>query len=287
MIKFIKKYWQALRLSEVSLMSGFFLIGSFFAVDSYNQENIVKIILLGVLSFSIVLSVYSFNSAAGKENDSNNIRLKNLWSFSKNKFLIFAFIFFIISISLSFILNNFASILSILIIFLWILYSHKTIGLKQKAIYGTLIHFFAQILHFVLAWIIFKDFTYDVVFIAIFFSIAFSSGHLLHEIIDYESDKITGFKTSAIKFGVKTIAKSIAIILFLNLIIISLLFVFNYISEVAFISFALATLIHFCIIVFNINNILQKALLIRYIYRIVYLLAGVIFILFTILQAFK
>lgn len=285
MIKFIKKYWQALRLSEVSLMSGFFLIGSFFAIDCYDQENIVKIILLGVLSFSIVLSVYSFNSAAGKENDSNNIRLKNLWNFSKNKFLIFAFIFFIISISLSFILNNFASILSILIIFLWILYSHKTIGLKQKAIYGTLIHFFAQILHFILAWIIFKDFSYEVIFIAIFFSIAFSSGHLLHEIIDYESDKITGFKTSAIKFGVKTVAKSISLLLFINIIIISLLFYFSHISKIAFISFAIANLIHFGIIVLNVNNILQKSLFIRKTYRLVYLLAGLIFILFTIIQA--
>lgn len=285
MISIIKKYWQALRLSEVSLMSGFFLIGSFFAIDVYDKDNIIKIFLLAVLSFSIVLSVYSFNSAAGKENDSNNIRLKNLWSFSKNKFLIFAFIFFIISISLSFILNNFASILSILIIFLWILYSHKTIGLKQKAIYGTLIHFFAQILHFVLAWIIFKDFTYDVVFIAIFFSIAFSSGHLLHEIIDCESDKITGFKTSAIKFGVKTVAKSISLLLFINIIIISLLFYFSHISKIAFISFAIATIIHFGIIALYINNILQKSLFIRKTYRLVYLLAGLIFILFTIIQA--
>ncbi len=287
MIKVLKRYWQALRFSEVFLMSGFFLIGGIFAINSFDYENILKLLGLGVLSVTIVLSVYSFNSAAGKEKDANNIRLQNLWNFSEKKFLFFALIFFLISLSLSFVLNKFASILCAITIFLWSLYAHKTNGLKQKAIYGTLIHFFGQIIHFVMAWIIFREFSYEAILIAIFFSLAFSSGHLLHEIIDYECDKNSGFKTSAIKFGVKTIAKSIAIILFLNLIIISLLFVFNYISEVAFISFALATLIHFCIIVFNINNILQKALLIRYIYRIVYLLAGVIFILFTIIQAFK
>lgn len=285
MISIIKKYWQALRLSEVSLMSGFFLIGSFFAIDVYDKDNIIKIFLLAVLSFSIVLSVYSFNSASGKKNDFNNIRLQSLWNFSKNKFLVFALIFFIISISISFFLNKFASILCVLIIILWILYSHKTIGLKQKAIYGTLIHFFGQILHFILAWMIFTDFSFQAILIAIFFAIAFSCGHLLHEIIDYEADKSTNFKTSAIKFGVKTVAKSISLLLFINIIIISLLFYFSHISKIAFISFAIATIIHFGIIALYINNILQKSLFIRKTYRLVYLLAGLIFILFTIIQA--
>ena len=284
MIQNIKKYWQALRLSEVALMSGFFIIGSFFAIEEIDSTVFIKLLGLSALSFFIVLSVYSFNAAAGKTQDKNNLRLKNLWNFNKQVFLLISLVFFLISIVLSFILYHYASALCFIIIILWVSYSHPSYGLKQKAIWGTLIHFFAQILHFIMAWIIFTDFIPESILIALFFSIAFSSGHILHEIIDYEADKDSGFKTSPVVFGIRNTSFVLVFILLINSSLICYLLISDIISIVAWLSFFPASLIHLLLVLANINNIKLKALLVRNVYRSLYFTAGIVFFVLILLK---
>ncbi|MDD2386252.1 MAG: UbiA family prenyltransferase [Bacteroidales bacterium] len=283
MISLLKKYWQAFRLNEVILMSGFFIIGGFFAITEFNKEVAYKLIGLIILSITIVLSVYSFNAAAGKSQDANNLRLKNLWNLSKSTFLIFAALFFAFSIIISIYLNIISSILTVIIIFLWILYSHPVIGLKQKAIYGTLIHFIGQILHFLMAWLIFQNFNWDAVLIAIYFSIAFSSGHLLHEIIDYDADKNSGFRTSPVVFGIKRTSIVLLIILIINVFLISYLYAIETISLIAWICFFSASFLHLLLLLLNIRNVKTKALLIRNIYRCLYFASGIIYLALKLL----
>lgn len=277
MISLLKKYWQAFRLNEVILMSGFFIIGGFFAITEFNKEVAYKLIGLIILSITIVLSVYSFNAAAGKSQDANNLRLKNLWNLSKSTFLIFAALFFAFSLIISFYLNIISSILTVIIILLWVLYSHPVIGFKQKAVWGTLIHFIAQILHFIMAWLIFQIFSWDAVLIAIYFSIAFSSGHLLHEIIDCEVDKNSGFRTSPVVFGIKKTSLLLILMLLINCVLISFLLNSETITVFAWICFFPSSIIHLLLVLINYRNIREKALLIRNIYRPLYLVSGIIY----------
>ncbi len=284
MKEIILKYWQAFRLNEVILMSGFFIIGSFFAIEEFDSDTVLKLSGLVMLSFTIVLSVYSFNAAAGKAQDKNNLRLKNLWNLNQKTFLIFSTLFFLLSLVISLFLNFYCSILTIIITALWILYSHPKFGLKQKAIYGTMIHFFGQILHFIMAWIIFQDFSIDAVLIAIYFSTAFSSGHLLHEIIDFDADKESGFRTSPIVFGINKITKLLIFILSLNALILVLLAYFEIIPNIAFYCFFTASLVHLVLISFFYRNIKDKALFVRNIYRFLYFAAGIIYFLILLTE---
>jgi len=280
----LKKYWQAFRLSEVILMSGFFIIGSFFSITNFDAEVAYQLFGLVILSFAIVLSVYSFNAAAGKAQDTNNLRLKNLWNFSKPTFLKISALFFAFSLIISFSLSIISFSLTIVITFLWILYSHPVFGLKQKAIYGTLIHFVGQILHFVMAWVIFKDFSTDALLIATFFAIAFSSGHLLHEIIDYDADKNSGFMTSPILFGIKKTSTFLVIILAINSFLICYLVAGGIITTTAWGCFFTAATLHLILILVNIKNIKSKAMLVRNIYRSLYFFAGIIYFVIILLK---
>lgn len=263
-------------------MSGFFIIGSFFAMHDVNLESLNKLILLCFMSFSIVFSVYCFNAAAGKEDDQYNVRLKSLWNITKKKYLLISLVFYLISACLCIYLNPITLVLTSVIIGLWILYSHPIIGLKRKAIWGTIVHFFGQILHFNLAYLIFQPININSILISIYFSIAFSSGHLLHEIIDYESDKTAGLNTSTVVFGPRFIKKIIILILSFNLILISILGYLSIFELIAFISFIIASTIHLLllIIMYFHNNINPTN--VRNIYRCCYFLGGIIY-LFSIL----
>lgn len=272
----IKKLIKALRINEVSLMTGFFVIGGFFAIDSFSTDIIIKLTWLGILSFSIVLSVYSFNAAAGIRDDVDNYRLQNLWGLQRKYFMLFSMLFFLLSIFLSFLLNKYIPVFSGIIILLWVLYSHPVFGLKRKAIWGTLIHFFGQILHFNMAYLAFKDVSVESVMISIFFAVAFSSGHLLHEIIDYDADKKSGLQTSAVKFGINAMGTSVIILLLINVILLIGLFAVDFIS-MAFYCFMIPALIHLLLFVVFKKKVQSKALFIRSVYRVVYFTGGLIF----------
>jgi lycopene elongase/hydratase (dihydrobisanhydrobacterioruberin-forming) len=272
----VKKLIRALRLEEVSLMSGFFVIGGFFAIQEINAQSVLRIFLLGVLSFSVVLSVYSFNAASGIKSDKNNLRLKNLWHINARLYYLFAFGFFLVSIFCGLFLHKFIAIMAIIIIALWVLYSHPVIGLKQKAVYGTLIHFFGQIIHFNMAYLAFQNLSFESLFISIFFAIAFSTGHLLHEIIDMEADKQAGLKTSPILFGLNKTLNAIVILLLINLILLIALFIVGIIS-IAFYCFIIPAVMHLFLFFINKHKIEKMSLNIRNIYRIIYLLGGLVF----------
>ncbi len=277
MIKLIKKYWQGLRINEVLLMSGFFIIGGIFAADHFDSNFIIKLITLSVLSFFIVLSVYSFNAAAGKSQDSNNLRLQNLWNLNKNTFLIISVSLFIFATLIALWLSPYSLLFCTLIILLWVCYSHPQCGLKQKAIWGTVLHFMGQILHFIMAWIVFKPLSLDALYISVFFAIAFSSGHILHEIIDFKADKVSGFKTSAIIFGIKKTASILIVLLLVNTFVITFLLFNKSIESMAGILFSVCSAIHLLLILVYFKKIEEKALIVRIIYRTVYFLAGVLF----------
>lgn len=272
----VKKLIKALRLEEVSLMSGFFVIGGFFAIQNINSQSVFRIFLLGILSFSVVLSVYSFNAASGKKSDKNNLRLKNLWHIDARLYYLFALGFFVVSIICGLFLHKLIAVMAIVIIALWVLYSHPVIGLKQKAVFGTLIHFFGQIIHFNMAYLAFQDLSYESLFISIFFAIAFSTGHLLHEIIDMEADKQAGLKTAPILFGLNKTLNAIVALLSINLLLLIVLFGVGFIS-IAFYCFVIPAIMHLFLFIIYKYKIIEKSLLIRNTYRLGYFVGGAVF----------
>jgi 4-hydroxybenzoate polyprenyltransferase len=199
----VARLFKALRLQESFLMTGFFMIGSVFAINDISKNSLSNLVLISLCSFLLILSIYSFNAYSGFKSDQKNRRLNGLSFISKNSFGLWSLFFFLVSFGLSLFLRKNIFLFIIIIEFVWLLYSWPRLGLKHYPFVGTLLHFFAQILHFNMVYFVFQPISIKSISLSIFFSLLFAGGHLNHEVIDYEADKNVGFKTSAVFIGLK------------------------------------------------------------------------------------
>lgn len=279
----LRKYLNALRIKEVALMCGFFIIGSLFSIEAIDNQNLINLWVIVLLSFSIIMSIYSFNAGAGTDKDIHNKRLKNLNAINKSSYYSISAIFFVLSSILSLYFSFQAIFFVIAIISLWVLYSHRRFGLKQKAIWGTIIHFISQILHFNLGYLAFKQPNIDSLLISIIFAIAFSIGHLLHEIIDSKSDLKSNLKTSPIVFGISKTINAIIILSTTNCLLLLLLYYTKTINNITFFTFIFPLVFHCILFMYYKNKMDTNAIIIRTYHRIIFFIGGFAFI---VLQLF-
>lgn len=277
--KILIKYLKALRIGEVSLMTGFFIIGFFFSISSLDKESFFKFPVFVLTSYFLIFSIYCYNAGAGSKKDKNNIRLKNLKTIGGNTFYILSFIFLSISLFLGLFFSKVFLVLTLIIFVIWIIYSHPLFGLKHRAVWGTILHFISQIFHFNLGFSVFKTPCLYSLFVSIIFAISFSVGHLLHEIIDYNSDKESGSKTTAVVFGIKYSGILALVLTIINLLFLLLIFYYNVINNLVFVSFAFPLLSHTILFSFFLNDLKSKAKMIRSVHRITFFLGGLVYII--------
>jgi len=233
----LKKYLHALRVPEVVIMTGFFMIGGLFAVDNLAWSHMADFFLAFIMCFFLVLSIYEYNAYAGSEHDKQNKRLKKILFFKPSSFLYFYLLFFILSLSVSFFLNQKLWLFILLTQVLWFLYSRPENGFKTTPYVGSILHFLAQVLHFNMIWFIFKPLSFESLLISLFFSFLFSAGHIHHELIDYDSDVAQNLHTGASKMGFR-MASHISFFLFiLAHFYLSALFALGIIESSVFIIF--------------------------------------------------
>ncbi len=280
-------YAEALRIKESFVMSGFFIIGSFFAIGEITLPIIIRVILIWLVSFFTILSVYAINSGFGKSEDASNHRLSSLRVIQPKVFIGFGIVFLLPAFLIGFYLDYRVTLFTTIIFLIWFAYSHSKYGLKYKAIYGTILHFVAQIIHFNMCFIVFREINSFSVLISVYFSFAFASGHLNHEIIDYLADKSARIKTSAVKYGWKKSVNAILSLTLFNIVyLVTLLFV-GVIDFIEFILLFTPVLIHFSIFALRRNNALQKAISNRNWYRAMYLLSLLAIIAYRLLFNIK
>ncbi len=269
----LSKYISALRIKEVSLMTGFFIIGSFFSIDTLSTNNIVKLFLAIGASFFTVLAVYAYNAAAGKSKDNANRRLNKLRALSKKKYYLFMTISLLLTIIFSFCIGYIYIFLFLLIFAIWILYSRDDKGVKHKPFYGTLLHFFAEILHFNTCYSIFNPIDAYSISISIVLGFAFSIGHLNHEIIDYNADKENKINTLTVKYGPNKTIIAIILVLILSITTIFFVFLLDIFSVIELIAFTIPVITQLVLFINKRNEISEKALKIRKYYRVLYLVS--------------
>jgi len=197
----IAQYIQALRIKEVSLMVGFFVIGSFFAKPSLQAIDCLRFLLYSLGSFLFVTSVYAFNAYGGYQKDQSNQRLNKLQNLSAQKFLSITLVTALSFLFCFYILSLLIALLSILSYLFWIAYSYPQKGLKNYPITGTLVHFVTQVIHFQMGYLVFQPLDTISYSVSIYFALLFSAAHFHHEVIDYQSDKQKKTTTSAVFFG--------------------------------------------------------------------------------------
>jgi len=282
MLKFIKGY----RLYEALLMTGFFIIGSFFGINLISVNSIGLLIISAIISLLVVLSVYSYNAAAGKSTDKNNPRLNSLNLITKKSFQLSGITFSLLAIATSAFLSLEIALVCTFVNIIWIGYSHPKYGLKYKPYFGTILHFFAQIIQFNMCYLIFDSIDLYSIALSLYFALAFSTGHLHHEIIDFESDKAAGFRTTTIKHGITKVKNTIIAICTFNLFIVLLLHLFTIVNLISFIIMIVPIIIHILLyLIFN-KTIAIKAIQIRSFYRLIYFSCFAVFIVYKIITLY-
>jgi lycopene elongase/hydratase (dihydrobisanhydrobacterioruberin-forming) len=282
----LSKIVKAYRLYEAFLMTGFFVIGSFFGINDLSLHSILLLVYSGIISFLVILSIYSYNASAGKITDKYNTRLKGLSSVSKKTFNISGYLFTTIAILLSLSINIYIAIFCVIVNIIWVAYSQPKYGLKYKPYFGTILHFFAQIIQFNMCYHIFESIDIYSIALSIYFALAFSTGHLHHEIIDLQSDKLSGFQTTTIKHGVTTVVFSILIICTINVFFVTFLFLFNILDLISLMIMMFPIVFHILLYLVFYKQIVSKAIQIRNLYRIAYFTCFAIFIVYKIITLF-
>lgn len=273
------KYIKALRVKEVGLMSGFFVIGAFWSINDLSFSSVLNLFTVWAVSFFTILAVYAYNAAAGKSIDKSNKRLSSLEHFSKKTFNTLGSLFVLIAVFFALYLDIKIAFLAITIFAMWVSYAHPKFGLKQKVLWGTVLHFVAQILHFNMCYMVFEEISLFSILLSIYFSFCFAIGHLNHEIIDYDSDKKAGIKNSATSLGIKFNYNLIIGLLMSCLLYTSFLYGKEIISLLEYLFFIIPPIIHLILQISYRKNIKDKSLKIRHIYRVIYFLSFVIIIL--------
>ena len=284
-MKKIYAFIKSARFAEISILLGFPMIGLFFAFEYIQQLLSVQVPLFAAATFLLATAVYAFNGLAGIGEDKENARLSDLKS-RKSTFTATVAVSLSFSLIFFFLIKFELAVSALVSFLLWCIYSFPKKGFKYKPVLGTLIHFVAQIIHFLMGYTVIKPIDGAGIAASVYFALLFSAGHINHELIDREADEKTGIRTGAVYFGAKMwekISFSIFLAATLYIIIASLA-----VSGMIFYTFpfAAAGLIHtlYKIISFKKAPEQSKFLAERSFYRVLYFVAGTLFILTKIFK---
>ena len=278
-MKKISAFIKSARFAEASILLGFPLISLFFAFESVSQLLSLQVVLFVLAIFPLSTSIYAFNGLAGIGEDGENTRLSDLKN-RKTTFIATLVVSLSFSIVFFFLIKPELAVLAVVSFLLWCIYSFPKKGFKYRPVLGTLIHFFTQIIHFLMGYAVIKPIDGTGIAISVYFAILFSAGHINHELIDREADEKTGIMTGAVCFGAKNweilsfcLFSAAAVYIFAVSMLIPGMIICTY-------PFAAAGLIHivYKIIFFRKPSVQAKFLAERSFYRILYFVAGILFI---------
>ena len=277
MIRFLDKYSSALRVKETILLTGFFLIGAIFSIDKLSIAHLFDLGIIATLAFLLNSSLYALNAFTGKAEDKHNVRLKKLTKIPRSFYLKY----FLSSLLITLIASCFFDVQFLWgIITLFILgfvYSMPILKLKNGPIGGTIVHFLYQVIAFNSAYAVFNSTSWTSLLISIYFALLFSAGHLHHQAIDYEADKLANLRTGAVKWGLRISAKASFILAGSSALYWTLLYYYEFLDLVTMVLFIAAFCLQMTLYIiyknkFDDSNISRVHY--RNYYRICYLMAG-------------
>jgi 4-hydroxybenzoate polyprenyltransferase len=221
----VKSLLRALRIKEIIGKAGFFMVGVLFAEPPINIKNLTIIIHFFVICIVNGIAIYLFNAAFGFHQDKTNNRLGDLNRFERTKLLTLGIITGAIGFIWLYLFSPMLVLPALIVYALWIIYSFPR-GLKRIPLLGLVTAFTGQLVHFHLGYFVFDELSIESILIAGYFSLLFTAGHALHEVIDHDADKKAGLKTSAVFFGrsfLNKISTALFVIAALDLLAIHLL----------------------------------------------------------------
>lgn len=185
-------------------MTGFVMISVPFLGPFLTHPNLSQMVSRLVFLFTgtlfSFLSVYAANSYYGFLSDRDNQRFKNVLFESAGTYRLITAATLILSLFFLAAVDWRLPFYSIFNFLLWVFYSRPR-GAKGRPILGTLIHFISHISQFQIWVIAVSQVSLRSVELSVYFALLFASGHLIHELKDYEADSAFGIHTNAVFFG--------------------------------------------------------------------------------------
>jgi len=198
-------FLKTIRAVESTLMCGFPLIGTLFALRVLSWSVAWTVLRFIIATYGLVIYVYVLNSWGGIETDRRNKRLGEhpvlTGEVSPNQLMVVFYIGLAVSLLLYTLWLPQCLPIALAIAANWTLYSHPDILAKARPVYGNLVHFAGGALQFLLGWVILSPISWRGLLLAMYFAGVFAAGHLNHEVMDHDADKEMGLRTNAVVFG--------------------------------------------------------------------------------------
>jgi 4-hydroxybenzoate polyprenyltransferase len=189
-----------IRFDEVFVLQGTPLMGVAFSMGAISAANLETTLVFLVGSILLVAHVFTLNDwadiAHGLKEPDPLVSSTRLFWFS---------IFLLIASLLAFVLiSSRVVVLGAIVAVLGFFYSHPKLNFKGTPIASSLPHLIGGFFHFLLGYSVFSAIDDRGIFVALFFALTFSAGHLNHEVRDFELDQQSNARTNAVAFGKQT-----------------------------------------------------------------------------------
>jgi 4-hydroxybenzoate polyprenyltransferase len=194
-----------IRLDEVVVLQGAPLLGAVFSIGRLTIEGVVTLLVFAAGSCFLVAHVFVLNDWSGMSSDlrdpnrATDVFMTRGIGRAEIGYLSVA----LLAVSLL-LLSQFGSLtlaIASMTAGLSALYSAPGFQLKGVPLLNSALHLVGGMLHFLLGYSVFRIVDARSLEIGCFFALAFSGGHLTHEVRDFDGDRRNGITTNAVTFG--------------------------------------------------------------------------------------
>lgn len=191
------------RLPEALIITGFTLIGTIMALSSLSSFPDIELFLGFVASYLLIVSIYAFNSWAGLHDDAANPRLAADGLATARAYTTVTAATLAVALTIFIFLRPTAIPFALGVFFLWSLYSFPRYGAKYIPLAGTIVHVAVGIVQFQQGWALIGEPGERSLMLSFYFALILSAGHINHELIDHDADKVAGILSGAVRFGTR------------------------------------------------------------------------------------
>ncbi len=275
------------RVPEVTLMTGFAVIGGIAALDQVDKPNLARFASVVVAVQLHFFCIYSFNSFLGFIEDHSNDRLAPFLPEQRRVYLWAAAMSGVPALILYGDVAAWLVPAAVISIALWYLYSVPGVGLKSTPFAGTALHVGSGALHFGMGWQAAEAPVASTWWAGAAIGLMFAGGHLVHELIDEDADRAGGLRTAAATFGSTLVWRCACLVVLASLGLWAFLLAGSRAPQVLVLPFLVSTAAHGVLaLIVGARGAPSRLALLRYrsSYRALHLCAGIVTLGWTALR---
>lgn len=220
-------------------MTGFSFIGALFTDPDRWSLWPVASSSLAIVSY--VMAVFFLNSFADHQADSSSERLRHVAHVPRQTYLLLFAAAALAVMALSWPAGSRLVTVMVVSLLLWCLYYLRPFRLKSRLLGGTFAHLAGGILHFQMGYVGFGMTDADGWWISVFFALILAAGHFNHEMMDHGSDRDNGYMTTTVRWGLGAGKWMRTAFSAVSVIWAALLYLWQMMSVVPFITLVLAS----------------------------------------------